>query len=232
MNLDRLLALSGIIVGLPGFFFLFLSANTVVSSIAVFFGFSLLAAAYLVFYFSGLPPYSVRNADVTLTLHDGHGKAATLSKEYEIRPNYRHLSIMTHRNIASDGETLNISWDDKPVSENDIKKILGEYEVTIKFPNTLKRWRNFKGKLSYSVQDSFLQDHEGIHWVADFPTKNAKIRIILPDDRPCKRSTSYKILGAQKVAFSEPHISKNGKSIELEIKRPPIGSEYAIYWDW
>lgn len=232
MNWDRLLTIAGLTFGLPGFLLLFFEPTRTAAILAVLLALALLAGAYVAHYLSTLPPYTMKTAAVSLVIKDKGGKNAHLSKEYEIRPNYSHLTTMTHRNIAADGETNNICWNDRPVPAHRIRSILGEYEVTIEFPAQCKRWHTFKGKLSYDVEDSFLGNPEGLVYVADFPTKLARIHIDLPQERPCSRAYTYKVVGAQKVSYIDPDVSSDKARIELEIKRPRIGSEYMLYWDW
>lgn len=232
MRLDTVLAVLGALFGLPGFLMLFFGPYPSAAVLMTVVGILLLVIAIALTWISRLPPYTCKKASVELTIHDAQGQRGTLSKQYAIRPNHHNLQSIKFRNIAADGVTNDIRWNDEPVPEANIRKILGEYEVTIQHQGPLRRWRAFEGKLSYSVIDSFLGNPEGLVYVPDFPTRIATIRINLPLGRPCLSTNTWRTTGAVDIPIADAKMLNNNTRIELELKRPKVGSEYNVFWNW
>jgi hypothetical protein len=161
MTLDRVLAIIGVILGIPGVVILVLSANQTVAILAGILAALLLGAAYFIRYILNAAPYDVREANVTLTFPN-NPQTAILTKAYRIVPNFSHLREIEHKNIAADGKIQNICWDDQPVPANRIVHRLGEYEIKIDLPFNPRRWQEFRGKLSYECIDSFNANTESI----------------------------------------------------------------------
>jgi hypothetical protein len=191
-----------------------------------------LGSAFVVRYFTGLPPFTITTADVKLDFVGNDVKVAVLSKSYRIRPNYGHLNTMTHKNIAADGSVRNLCWDDKPIPAVDIKELLGEYVVTIRFPYALRKWREIAGKLSYEVCDSFNGNPEALIYVVDFPTKTVCIEVNFPLNRLCLDAEAFKLEGTAQHPIRNPMISADRRNLKLLLKRPRVGSEFMIYWRW
>lgn len=231
MTWDRMLAFVGLLLGIIGIIIPFLNVGIAYTLTLLTVSMLALTFAYYWQFFTNLPPYSIRSVEVTLVLEDD--EKATLTKDYKIRANYNHLDRMLHRNIASDGSVENICWDNEPIPANQITKILGEYEVDVHFDNVCKRWRVFPGSLSYDLIKSFSDpNREGIYYNVDFPIKSVRIRICLPENHPCKGATAYRIIGIGKIPIKDPDISHNNCRIELEVSRPRVGIEIAIFWTW
>ena len=231
MSLDRGLALVGLVLALPGFLLLFLSGQEAVAVLVLVLGAGCLIGAFVVHFIWTQPPYTFKIAEVTLSFIGGKDRAL-LSKEYIIRPNYRNLQQMKHKNIASDGTVKNICWNDEPVPQNKILTRLGEYAVTIDFPTTCVWLRNFTGKLSYELINSFGGNSEGIFYSVDYPTKKVIIRVNFPEDCLCIHAHATLIQGAGEKEIQDPAISSDRKSLVLKLKRPKLGSQYGIYWQW
>jgi len=232
VNLDRGLAVAGVLLGLPAFLLLFLSGQQTTAILVLVLAFVLLASAFAVKYLTGLPPLTMKSVDVVLQFNDGQGKNALLSKHYQIRATRNDVREMTHRNIASDGGISNICWNDQLIPAADIKRILGQYEVTVRFALAPRKWKTTAGKLSYNLTDSFNGNPEGLMYVVDFPARLVRFRIELPGGRRCLNATAYKLEGAGRKPISDPSVSDDRRVLLLAVKKPPTGSEYAIYWTW
>ena len=163
MQLDRWLAIAGLVIGLPSFVVLF-GTDFAVASMGAALGVVLLGAAFWVHYRASLPPYTFQRVNVHLVINDSGGRQATMTKDYEIRPNFGHLDSLTHRNIAADGSIRNFRWNDRPIEDTDIKTVVGEYVLTIRFPACLPKFKVFRGKLSYDAVDTFLGSSEAMIW--------------------------------------------------------------------
>lgn len=231
MTLDRIIGGIGLILSLPGFFLLFLNQNETVGAMSLLLGFVLFVGAVLHSYLANRPPFEMNSVEVRLEFKDSEARIARLSKSYEIRPNYGHLTTMTHRNIAADGAVQNLCWNDEPIPEANIVKVLGEFQVTVHF-GIRKKGEVFTGKLSYEALDSFSKSHEGLVYVADFPTKVTWVHVQMPAGRRCSNVRATKIQGAGEVPLDPPQVNASGSSIDFTVRRPPVGAEYTIQWDW
>lgn len=231
MTPDRILAIIGVILGLPGVLTLALTANQTLAITAGVLAVLLLGAAYYVRHILNAPPYRVKDAKVTLSFPEDH-RRAILRKEYRIVPNFGHLRQMEHKNIAADGQIENICWDDRPVPPSNILFRLGEYEIKIDWPIPPRRWQEFSGKLSYDCINSFDAPTEMIVYCVDFPTRCATIVVEFPHDRPCNTCEARQTRGASEVPVQTPELSQDRRRLELKLRRPSYGAQYVIYWTW
>ena len=231
MHWDRWLAIIGLIIGLPGFLLLF-GPHFALASMAAMAGVVLLGAAAWVRYRTSLPPYTFKRIVTHLEIADSGGKLATITKTYKIRPNYGHLDILKHRNIAADGQLSEFRWNDKLIDENCIERHLGDYVITVRFGACLPAFKEFPGKLSYKLVDSFCGDPEGLIWVSDFPTRLSILKVSLPQDRPCTSVSGHVYMGGIQKQLNSIQKSNGNKEIELKIRRPKTGAEYEIVWSW
>ena len=194
-------------------------------------GFVIIGAAWLTSYYTNLPPFTVISSDSVLAFLDDAAVRARMSRTYEIRPNYAHLSEITFGNIVADGSVEAFKWNDRPLSESEIEYVIGEYRATVRFGAPLRSGKPFKGTLSNEFVNSFPARTEYILYVTDFPTKLAKITVRMPAGRHCSSVRAYKVQGADKTMIREPEVTDDGITIQLILKRPPLG-RHAIYWDW
>lgn len=231
MTPDRVLAIVGVVLGIPGVAVLVLTADQTVAILATILAIALIAAALFIRYVLNAPPYTVREANVTLAFPQDE-QTAILSKEYRIVPNFSHLRQIEHKNIAADGQIQNIQWNDAPVPPNFIAYRLGEYEIRIDLPFHPRRWHEFSGKLSYECIGSFNGQTESIVYCVDFPTKEARIVVEFPPNRPCRASEARKIQGAGEMPIHRPEVTPDGRRLELRLRRPTFGASYIIYWTW
>jgi hypothetical protein len=231
MSLDRLLAVVGILIGIPGVLVLFLTANQTLAIFAGFLAVALLAGAFYIRQVLNASPYSFSEAKVTLAFPVDH-QTAVLSKEYKIVPNFHNLRQLEHKNIAADGPIANIRWNDVAVPADRISHRLGEYEIRIDLPFAPKRWSEFRGKLSYECEGSFNGNPESIMYCVDFPTRRACITVEFPANKPCRSAYARIIRGAGEMPIQDPVRSDDGSRIELNLERPPHGAQYVIYWMW
>jgi hypothetical protein len=230
MTADRVLTVLAVVLAIPGFLLMFFDQRAVVGMLTVLVAFVLLAAAGVARYLVKLPEFSMQSVDLILEFQDDVGALAKLTKMYAIRPNFAHLREIIFRNNASDGSITDFRWNNEPIPADNIDQILGEYELRITSRIPYRRWKVFKGSLSYLAHDSFSKKTEALRGVVDFQTKRLAMEIRLPAKRPCKEARAFKIAGGQ-VALPDPEV-QNGSIIRLAVKRPTPGVEYVCYWTW
>jgi hypothetical protein len=231
MSLDRWLGAAGVLLSLPGFLLLLFSEQMAVAVLVLALGAAVVGAAVAVYYLTNLPEYTLTSVVVELAVLEADGSRALLTKKYRIRPNYAHLDRMIHRNIAADGSVRNIRWNGSPVSQSDVRQVLGTYEVTIGFGAPLVRWKEFGGTLSYEAVNSFPGATEALHYVVDFPVRKLEICIRMPPGRKAVNPRATRKAGLRRT-LRDPALTHDGRTIELRVRRPIRGAEYSIYWDW
>jgi len=231
MWLDRILAIAGLILGIPGVLVLFATANETTAVFAGMLAALTLGAAFYIRYLINAPPYTFREVKATLEFL-GDEKRAVLRKAYKIRPNYAQLHQLEHKNIGADGQICNFLWNGKPIPPNAITLELGQYNVRIDLPVNPGRWQIFDGELSYEMRDSFNGNPESAAYPVDFPTKIATLTILFPKTKPCLSAEARKKQGSGTVPIEKPTILKNGTQLELTLNRPTYGATYLIYWHW
>jgi hypothetical protein len=232
MTLDRVLAVLGTVLALPGFFLAFFTTQQTVAAICVLLAAVIGLAAALVHYYAHLPPFHVRLLESVVQISDAGGKHADVKRTYTARSNYRQQTIMVHKNIAADGDVINITWDGKPIPTQHIEPRMKEWEVTIHFDFPLRQWADFVGTLGYEVTDSFLGNPEGVIYSVEHITRRAVLRVHLPNDRPCLTAKAYIRTGSGEDPIDGLQVLEGNKKLELELRRPRRGSQYAIYWTW
>ena len=231
MSLDRVLALLGVLLGIPGSGALFhIECHSRRHG-------GNLGRAPLG---RGLLYTSIIRSSALLVLRrGGHTNVCELRKEgrsaeelQRIRPNHSYLRQMEHKNIAADGNITNICWNNTPINQANISRKLGKYVVRVDFPVAPKLWATFDGALSYELEDCFGSSNEGIVYCVDFPTKSAKIIVMFPPNRRCKKAQARKLHGAGELVLDDPTISPSGDKLELTIRHPTLGANYSVYWEW
>jgi len=232
MTIDRILAVLGIILGLPGFLLLLVNGYRAEAILSLGLGLTLFSTPILIGWFLSRPPYFFSEAKVALRFIGDSVRTATLTKEYKIRPNQRHLTVLSLRNIAADGFVSNLQWNGAPIQKDWIREVLGEYEITIHFEGPHALWREFSGMLSYDVTDSNNGNPEAFVYAPDHPTKLATIEVSFPPSRPCLAARAYRMEGAGQIPIPAPEVSENRLRLKATLRHPQPGAEYWFWWDW
>lgn len=232
MSFARILGIIGALLGIPGFLLLFFNGDAALGAAVLLLACVCVFGAWFWNLQGKLPPFTFKATSIVLTLEEPNGAGAMLEKQYKIKPRHHLLTTLTHRHISADGDITDICWDGVPVPADCIREEIREYEIDIKFPGPLKRGKEFPGKLSYRLANSFPAEMEGFVYFADFPTKITDITVHLPAGRVCKKAMAFKTTGAGRTPFDEPTVSEGGRKICLEVKKPSVGSEYSIMWYW
>lgn len=226
------LSVTGIVIGVPGLLVLFLGPNAVAAVLTIVLLAIIGLAAWNMKRVRNRPPFSMKSVGVHLVVHDVEGIRATLSKCYSAIPQYGHLSEMTHRNIGADGAITEIKWNGELVDQAWIQQSAGQYSVNVRFPGPLTPDKEYSWTLSYNADNSFLGNQESLYYVVDFPAKEVHISVALPNSRGPKAAHCFLVQGASKKALPDPVINSQNGTIQFTVKKPKVGSEYEIAWNW
>lgn len=179
-----------------------------------------------------MSPWTIIEYVGELQIHDLQGRSARLTKRTRIRSNHKGLTEFTHRNIRADGDVKNFRWDSRPVDTRDVEKKLGEYIVHERFHRPTSWMEVRESALAWDLHDSFLSNNEYFEYIPDYFTKDAKIDIRLPQNRPARRVEAFCGIGAERKALSIPTLGPNGSLISWSWKKLRPGQRYTIEWNW
>jgi len=228
-SLDRILAGMGILLTVPGFAALFLSPYGAAAAIALTFGALFLAAAAIFRHLDSLPPYTYLDLRSELLFPKGSGAFATFKQSMRIRPNFRHLTMLTLRGFGADGTVTNFKWDGKPV---DVVKRAGRYRVTVTFTAPRTRFVPFSGILTYDFIDSFLAEREYFCEPVRASTKRADLVIGFPEEKPGHDIEVIREDDSGDEELPAQMWTHQGRQVSLQVRRPKPGTSYWIWWRW
>lgn len=229
MNLDRVLALIGVAIGIPGFLILFMSDQWVHGVLVLLLVCALGAWWFYAWWRDKLPVFTVLELAKKLTITTPDGRTATLTRTQKVRINHKGITEWWCRNISADGAISNINIDQHPpdVTIN----TGGTIQVCRRFPYPKQRGEEWESTLSYDIADSFIKPREELRHLVTFKTKKVTIEVELP--RGCNRADLRFTFGGEEAErLSDPELSNNNRTIKVEIKRPRIGGQYHVGWEW
>jgi hypothetical protein len=227
MTVDHLLALIGILIGLPGFMILFFNGQVVAGFLVVV----MIAGIIWVRWLQTQLDFTLLEVTKTLTFHDVTGHEATLIRRQTARANHKGLIQFTIKGITSDGVIDNILIDGKPPHEQFTEA--GRIGVRKHFSKPLDRGDIDDMELTYDITDGFNKATEtSAHKVA-YKTDKVKLIVIFHPNRPCfNPRASLRFGGNLYKNLTGLKVIGNNARIEIEIKKPKIGSDCYIEWDW
>lgn len=226
MNISReeLLAWGGLVLGAPTAIAYF-PEHLVVAGMIVM----ILVILLIIYHELNKPDFTVLCIEKILTINDREGKSASLSRVQTARANHKGITEFWCRNISADGSISNILIDNK--TPDGQRTEAGDIQVCKRFRDPLKFREIFKMVLSYELKDSFTSNPESIIHVVEAETKFLRLVALLPKDRlPKSAKARLRYGGANHKELSSPKLS--GERIEFELKRPKLGAEYCLEWEW
>jgi hypothetical protein len=232
MTSDRWLATIGVLVALPGFFELFLTGRQTEAALICLIAFIILCSAFFVRYIIKRPAFSAKRTHVKLQL-DKLGKFCKVTKRYRLKPNHTHADRLIIRHNGGRGGQQDFEWNgDATIVEVTPIGVTSDYVATIKFSPSVSRGQWFEGELSYILVDSFTEKREFFIHQVEFAASIVTIEIRFPPDRPCAGAQIKRKYAASEEPVEGLELKDGGKLIEMTVRRPTVGSEYWIYWNW
>jgi hypothetical protein len=227
MSREEILALAGVLIGLPSFALLIVSGQVVIGVLVLV----LIGGVIGVTVLLGQPQFTLLEVEKVLTFHDATAHMATLVRTQKARANQNGLTDFWIRNISADGSIENIQIDNHP--PDDERHIAGDIQVCKRFPHPLKRGQIFTMVLSYDLIDSFSQLSEAVSHIVEVKTKKLQIIVHFHEAKPCLTASAFLRFGGQiNKELPKPALEHRNRRAEHQGKRLKLGGEYSLEWDW
>ena len=229
--LERTLAVAGLVIVLPGFILLFLSADATIPIIMLVLAALAGGGWYYAHIVSNQPPFTVMHNETTLSFEEGVG-LAILEKRYTIRANVRDQRHISFRNNSSDGIFKGAFNGNMSLPDDSLTTEAGDLRVSVRLSTPPIKGQTFVVLLKLHYRDAFNQENESLIYQPDLPTKRATLKVAFPPNIPCREPYSRLIQGSGENEYDPPTVSPDRTLICLEIKNPKIGNEYKLGWSW
>lgn len=231
MKIENLLAIIGIIIGLPSFLLLFCSGQQVAAILVLLVIFIL---SYQYWQENLAPSFCLISHYKKLEIFDKNGAKAKITLRRIVIPNHKGLQEYIFRHIRSDGKIEN--FQSNFGLPHKISKDAGNYVVTIRFTKELRKRKPVEVILSYDVSGGYSQNMETTALLLDYPCKELEMKISFPNDRPCLEARAYRISGSDEKEINKPEVSPSHTEVKWNMKKFfgffAIGYMYRIEWNW
>jgi len=229
MTTDRVLAIIGIVIGIPAFLTLFLNAQWTQGTLVLMFVLAVIGYQAYIFHRDRQPMFTILTILKEVTIHDVEGKTAICKRFQEMRTNRKGVTEFWFRNLAQDGSISNILIDGRLPDEQIVSA--GTTQVCRKFNRELEKGEKLPMDLTYTLTDSFTARKESIVHVAALKANKVTLVAILP--KPCISTELYVTYsGQQSKLLIAPAISTDRRRLESTIKKPRLGTHYHLEWTW
>jgi len=227
MSREELLGWAALVIGIPGFALLFVSGHAVEGAFAV----TIFGGLIWLRWALSRPEFTIVELKKTLTFHDAHGHKATFERNQIVKANHKGLTEFWVKSISADGQIENLQIDGR---EPDHKRTrAGALEICKHFRQPLQRGETDEMLLSYVMIDAFPEDLESLNHGVGHRTRRLTIVVMFHHDKPCRSARAFLRYGGQIYkSLPQPNISNDSCKIEMEIKRPKLGSQIYLEWDW
>jgi hypothetical protein len=227
INVDRVLALIGLFIALPSTMLLFFSDHIAIGILVLVF----MLIAIINWHVQNKPLITVLEIEKSAVINDSQGIDASFTSRQKTITNHKGLIELWFRNISSDGVINNILIDNKIPS--DIKTEAGDIRACIRFNKPKKAHEQFEATLTFDAKNAFSANTEFVIHVVEAETKKLKLVVELTINRKASDARVFLQYGGNPhKELEKPLISDSGRRLETNIKRPLLGAEYCLEWDW
>lgn len=222
---DIIIGLASLFLSIPGFLLLFYSDHIAVGILAIIIS----VVLGIIWYWLNKQPFTILMIEKTLIIYDVNGKKANLCRKQNTRANHKGLTEFWCRNISADGSISNICINNEKPVETRVEA--GDLQVCARFKKPKHAGDKFNLVISYDLENAFQQQTESLIHVVSMETKNLKMRVEFPKDRLPKTATATLRFGGDTYKeLPAPEIF--GNTVIMEIKKPRLGAEYCLEWEW
>ena len=232
-NIDRLLAIIGVVLAVPGIIILFQSPR--LEEGFLFAALLFLTIAYFIhLYWWEFQQYFFTHLEVdkTITFKDSRAKVAQVQTTIRSRVSHSGITQLWFRNFQPGSKYQNVMVDGEPPGSTKTKG--GNIEFCKEFDRPLLSGQPVEVKVSYEIHDAFPlndPDESFVTHIVATRTKKLKLRIRFHDQmigRNIRGIVSYGSGGAERTR----DITVNAGIAEYQIENPKTSARYTIEWDW
>lgn len=184
------------------------------------------------YWYSGLPPWTVLSHHAVLEIRDKDGKTATWRKTLKLRCNYGQLQHYRHRGFVCDGTagSFRVDPNAKIIQQIHPANII---EVTVEFPGQVKRFGEVTTWLETDCTDTFLDNPEWLTLTVEEPVKSAMMEVLLPSSRPPVSAKAFYRYAGLEQELPDPQIANNRITwTRTRMLRPIPYGQYKLLWNW
>jgi hypothetical protein len=223
MDRNELLGWIGVVLGIPGLLLLIAGKGSAAGAMGL-----LLILAFVWFYLRlNEPPFTIVEVSKVLTFRDVTGTDASMRRSQTTIANHLATEFWI-RGISSDGQIENILIDGAAPDEDVLE--LGRHDLCKRFSHPLKPHTQFLLNVEHDLRNSFPGTREALLHRTDMPTKLIRLEVNFHSGRPLRSARLFLRYGGEEKELGRPSV--NGNILAAAIKRPKIGSEYELEWEW
>lgn len=227
MSREELVGWAGLIIGVPGFLLLFIQGQAVTALALI----ALCGVLVWIRWSFSQPDFTLLQVERTIAFQDPQATVALMERRQVARANHKGLVEFCFKNIVADGAIRNLLINGKPPDYQGTS--CGATEVCKYFPKPLERGQTDELTLTYELVDSFNKDSEAIIHSIAHKTKLLRVIVKCHQQRPIRNAhASMRFGGNLHRNLPPPKLSNNACQIEFEMKRPRLGAQYYVEWDW
>ena len=177
--------------------------------------------------------YDVLEQRRTVTLHDPHGRVATVDTVQRLRFRQNHIAALVDY-VWGDGDIL-AAYTCSPGVPVDCHKEGSRYVVLISLRGLKNSGETLTFRTHRKIVGGFTRSEEC--WESDFyhRTRQAVVRIIFPRQRPCQRAVLSLRNAGKTTALGPQHLHRlpdGRQALVWAIKRPRLHERYLLQWEW
>jgi hypothetical protein len=230
MTWDRAIGIAAVLAGIPAILDLFKGERT--REGLLFGALSLLILGVLIYrrWEEKQPLFSYIEIQKELMFLDAAGNVATMETNATTKANHTGIQQLWFRNINADGDVKNFTVDSIATSG---QRKAGSWEVCKQFDRPLHRGDIVSVTLKYELHQAFPGPTEGLTHVTATKTNKLVVRIRFHDSKIGHNPIAFIGKGSDvEEPLDSPKALDNGKTVEMVIDKPKVGTYYTIEWRW
>ena len=177
--------------------------------------------------------YEVLDYESTFEIMDPKGETATLRRREVIRFLQDNV-VAIHDHAWGDGEIF-ADYQCQPGVPVDFYKDGSKFNVLISLRETKNRGDIIEFWVERVIKQGLLQEFEWLETEIDHWTKDLKLSIIFPKERPCRRATLSRRSTGKTTVLSQKHFAllpDGRQKLTWKTRHPRLHDRYTVQWMW
>ena len=177
--------------------------------------------------------YEILDYESTFEIMDPKGETATLRRREVIRFLQDNV-VAIHDHAWGDGEIF-ADYQCQPGVPVDFYKDGSKFNVLISLRETKNRGDIIEFWVERVIKQGLLQEFEWLETEIDHWTKDLKLSIIFPKERPCRRATLSRRSTGKTTVLSQKHFAllpDGRQKLTWKTRHPRLHDRYTVQWMW